>query len=498
MYASLAEVHTLSLAFAVATLILALRFGRTGERRDLLLLTLVFTQGVAHQRAVAFLAPAITVLIYPQLRALWRGLGAAVAVGLLAPLTYLYLPLRVWTGATWVFGSPGTWAGLLAIAFQNRGETVARRLSSLPDWLARLDATRQALFNDMLWPLLILGLIGLGLLTLKGKRREGAGLTLAWVPYRLLALVIWRGEAGDAQFASVIQIVALAGVGLALILEWLRQRSHALGIAAGTALALTLMVWGWNVHPFILSITRDRSAEAVIALAQQIAPPADGRPTTLVVPWGRDYWALTYAKAYRGQLPELNLVDHNADFRAILDRGDRLLTPSKTFYLFPLSWWEERLGRLYLASAAPGILELNPTQPIQAAGLPPGATLDLENGLRIRSATLAWASPERLLLTVYWECMQPVAEDYSVAVHLVAHDPPQGASDMLAQADSANPLEGWYPTSRWSLGEIVRDHYLIQVPEGSAAVAVRVALYRVAPEGGFINTPWLSLLVPAR
>lgn len=495
-YASLAEVHTLWLAFIIATLIFAVRFGRSGKRRDLLLLTLFITQGTVHHRAVLLVAPAVAVLIYPQWRALWRSLGSVIGVTLLAPLTYLYLPLRVWTGATWVFGSPGTWVGLLAIAFQNRGETVTRRLSHLPDWLARLDATRQVLFDSMLWPLLVLGLVGLGLLAFQGKRREGIGLTLAWVPYLLLALVIWKGELGDGQLASTLPILALAGMGLALILERLRQRSSPLGIAAGTALALTLMVWGWNVRPSILSITRDRSAEAVIALAQQIPPPADSRPTTLTVPWGRDYWALTYAQAYQGQLPGLNLVDHNADFRTILDRGDHLLTPSKTFYLFPLSWWEERLGRLYLASVAPGVIELSLTPPIQAADIPMDMAFDLENGLRIRSASLKWTGPDQLLLTVYWECVQPVADNYSVAVHLVAHDPPQDASDVLAQADSVHPLGGWYPTSRWGLGEIVRDHYLIPVPEGSAPMAVRIGLYRTAPEGGFMNSPWLSLPLP--
>jgi hypothetical protein len=92
--------------------------------------------------------------------------------------------------------------------------------------------------------------------------------------------------------------------------------------------------------------------------------------------------------------------------------------------------------------------------------------------------------------------MRPVAEDYSVAVHLVAHDPPRGGEDVLTQADSAHPLQGWYPTSRWGQGEIVRDHYLIQLPEGSTPVAVRIALYRVTPEGEFVNSPWLSQPLP--
>ena len=496
--ASLAEVHTLTLVFTVATLIFAMRFGRTGGRRDLLLLALFLTQGVAHQRSVALMAPAVAVLIWPQLRGLWRGLGAAFLVSLLGPLTYLYLPLRVWMGAMWVFGSPGTWDGFWEMVFDNRSDRVFTWPTSLDEWMARAEATVRILADDMLWPLLLLGLVGLVTLAFRGRRRESVGVTLAWVPNVLLTVIIWKGWIGDAQLAAKLPVLALAGVGLALILEWLRQRSRPLGAAAAVALALTLGVWGWHVRPFVLSVTHDYSTDAVIALAEQVAPLPDDRPTVLTLPWGHDYWALTYAQAYRGQLPGLILVDHTADFSEITERGDRLLTPSKTFHVFPVSWWERRLGRLYLTSVAPGIVELSPMLPVTAGDVPATLGFDLGNGLRIRSATLAWNAPDQLLLEIYWEVAQPVAEDYSVAVHLVARDPPQGGEDVLAQADALHPLQGWYPIARWSPGEIVCDHYLIQVPEGCAPVAVRVALYRAASEGGFVNSPWLSLPLPVR
>jgi hypothetical protein len=80
---------------------------------------------------------------------------------------------------------------------------------------------------------------------------------------------------------------------------------------------------------------------------------------------------------------------------------------------------------------------------------------------------------------------------------LVAHDPPRDGSDVLSQADSLHPVAGWYPTSQWQAGEIVRDCYVIDVPAGSAPVAVRVALYRVGDSGDIVNSPWLSLPVPA-
>jgi hypothetical protein len=248
----------------------------------------------------------------------------------------------------------------------------------------------------------------------------------------------------------------------------------------------------------VLSITRDPSAEAVIAVAAQVTPVPEDRPTTLVSTWGMDYWALAYAQGCRGELPGLNLVDHNADLNGIVGRGDRLLILDKILHVFPVPRWERRLGRLYLSSAAPGVVEISPTPPVAAGDVPLGETLDLENGLAIRSASLEWAKEDRLLVTVYWEAVRPVGEEYSVAVHLMARDPPVAPADVLAQADSAHPVDGWYPTSRWSPGEIVRDMHAIPVPAGSAPVSVRIALYRTDPEAGFVNSPWLSLPVPTR
>jgi hypothetical protein len=105
-------------------------------------------------------------------------------------------------------------------------------------------------------------------------------------------------------------------------------------------------------------------------------------------------------------------------------------------------------------------------------------------------------SDNDIVVTVAYQASGPVAEEYSVAVHLVANDPPQSAADILDQDDKASPVDTWYPTSQWRPGEIVRDTYLITVPPGSAPVAIRLGMYRNDPEAGFVNTPWLSLPLP--
>jgi len=579
MDASIGELHTATMALTLAALIFAVRFGRDGARADLLWLTFVFSQGVVHQRSLILIAPAVLLLVLPNLldvfRMGWRTWLLLVGIALLAPLTYLYLPLRVWLGADWVFGAPGTWDGFWTLFFDNRADRV---FDLSTDWAARLRTTLAILHDDLWLPLLGVGLAGLWLNrpptaddrrqperqpTADGSRqlerrptadgrpqREvttgnwqlatasgsgrwsavgrrlliGLALTLAWVPNFIVTVLIWRNRVTDGQLAAKLPVVLLAGVGVALVLDWLwRMRGKVPGARgqvpgeersslvpgpwnlapiAALALVAALGYRAWATRPFILSVTRDDSSQAIVeAVDRVVADPA--RPATVLVPWGTDYWTLTYEQRFGGRLAGLNLVDHNARPQDIIDRGRRLLLPDQTLRIFPLSTFEERLGPLYLASAAPGVVEISPSPIITETALVTSSSIiptdfDLENGARVRGYRLDWADEATLLLTLYWGADGPLEFDYSTAVHLVAADPPAGPADILTQADKAHPVDGWHPTTRWRAGEIVRDSYLLPVPAGSAPVAVRVAMYRSDPAAGFVNTPWLSLPVPAR
>jgi hypothetical protein len=123
---------------------------------------------------------------------------------------------------------------------------------------------------------------------------------------------------------------------------------------------------------------------------------------------------------------------------------------------------------------------------------------DLGNGVIVKQAELEWHSASELVLTVFWENGIPEQKDYSVAVHLVSSDPPAGPQDILAQADQTHPVEGWYPVSGWQNGEVVRDMYSLDVPDGAVPAAVRLSMYRVGDDGSFQNTNWLSLDIPPR
>ncbi len=62
---------------------------------------------------------------------------------------------------------------------------------------------------------------------------------------------------------------------------------------------------------------------------------------------------------------------------------------------------------------------------------------------------------EAALITLYWEAMRPVAEDYTVFVHLVGED-----GRLAGQVDS-QPAAGSRPTSQWQPGVVITDPYAL-------------------------------------
>jgi hypothetical protein len=63
-------------------------------------------------------------------------------------------------------------------------------------------------------------------------------------------------------------------------------------------------------------------------------------------------------------------------------------------------------------------------------------------------------------LTLFWQCLKGMDQDYTVFTHLV-----DGEGRLWGQQDNP-PVDGFYPTTKWQGGEIVRDQYdLLISPE---------------------------------
>ncbi|MEZ4515698.1 MAG: hypothetical protein R3C44_02290 [Chloroflexota bacterium] len=303
--ASIAELHTATMAVSVAILLFALRFGRSGSRGDLLWLTFVLTQGVFHQRSVVVLTPAVVVLMAPHLldifRMGWRTWALVIGVALLAPLTYLYLPLRVWTGADWVFGSLGTWDGFWSLFFDNRADRIFDMQTA---WAGRIQTTLDILNDDMWLPLLIAGYSGCGFLfwTAVPNRQPASnpmdspalsgflvslGLTLVWL---LQSIADSPHLARPRNRCPVGSEVAGGTAGLCwagVVLGWLYRHWAWSAVVAALGLAGVLVFWVVQTRPFVLSITRDDSTQALVETVDRVPRDSLTAPRRLQCPGDR-------------------------------------------------------------------------------------------------------------------------------------------------------------------------------------------------------------------
>jgi hypothetical protein len=80
-------------------------------------------------------------------------------------------------------------------------------------------------------------------------------------------------------------------------------------------------------------------------------------------------------------------------------------------------------------------------------------------------------------LVLYWRCLERMENDYTVFVHLLDDE-----GNILAQGDSP-PVQGHYPTTVWTVGEMVRDeHPLVGQPQAMAR-GVRFAVGWYSAQG---------------
>jgi hypothetical protein len=82
-----------------------------------------------------------------------------------------------------------------------------------------------------------------------------------------------------------------------------------------------------------------------------------------------------------------------------------------------------------------------------------------------------------LSLVLYWRCLERMENDYTVFVHLL-----DAEGSIVAQGDSP-PVQGYYPTTMWAVGEMVRDEHPLVGPPEAVARGVRFAAGWYSQEG---------------
>jgi hypothetical protein len=100
---------------------------------------------------------------------------------------------------------------------------------------------------------------------------------------------------------------------------------------------------------------------------------------------------------------------------------------------------------------------------VGTGGAPASQTLDVTLGGQVRLVGYDLsgdpAQGRALGLTLYWQALETVAQDYTIFVHLL------GPERELAVQHDAPPLNGVHPTSRWLVGDIFTEHVMLPLPK---------------------------------
>ncbi len=119
-----------------------------------------------------------------------------------------------------------------------------------------------------------------------------------------------------------------------------------------------------------------------------------------------------------------------------------------------------------------------PSIQLAGAAIAQGAN-NFNNQLVLRRATIDTPTVERggqVNITLEWQGLQTIAEDYTVFVHLV------GPDGMLHGQVDFYPVKGTLATSHWTPGQVIHDPYTVPVPTDAppGAYTVHVGMYLLA------------------
>ncbi len=98
---------------------------------------------------------------------------------------------------------------------------------------------------------------------------------------------------------------------------------------------------------------------------------------------------------------------------------------------------------------------------------------------------------DNIHLTLFWQCLEEMEQSYTTFTHLV-----DAGDSVVAQKDNP-PLDGFYPTTKWEVGEVVRDQYDLVIPSGtpSGEYQLKTGMY-LAETGERLNVLKDDVLLP--
>ncbi len=451
--------------------------GRVFRSRDRYLVYMAFMAGLclANLVTVLFAVPALLWFVLSREPGLWRR-GRLILICLVAAIlplfSYAYVYVVGDLHPEWRGASPQAWPNTLAwfldflSTSQGRSELTWNLSGGFPTWVF------DALFDDFTVPVLVAVIIGLFLL---GQRR---GLLMAGIlaVYAVFTYIDRYGNWFQVFIPGhVVLMVCVAAVADRLWRQWPRWPVRTGVLVFFAVLLLTRLAVNWPRNDSARRPDDDGLIPGWAILADDPAPGA------AVVCTYEEGLSLDYLTGIWGARPDVQVL---------------AATPDGTT-------WTARSGPVYLTRSAAVLTDPAVLAPFhlwsrgrlidvrrQAVTDPPSSMIALPPGADIGAGQLSLLGYElhprpdarALQVVFYWRAGQPFVYDWTISARLMAAGQIVRWGDMPAQDDHP-PVWGAYPTTRWRVGEIVRDDHLVPWQEGLEYDRVGAVVYRPTGDG---------------
>jgi hypothetical protein len=467
-YSVTSEEYTAAVLQTALIVLFAFRWDKTRKDKFFLLLAFVVGLALANLLTVLLAVPALLFFVLKGAPGIVkRGrLMAKSAVLVLCPLlSYGYVYVRGaqhpewWGGTKW--DSALEWFVDFLTISQGRGELSWSIGGWGPEPLTHV-------FVELTVVGLVAGLAGIAFL---GWRRAGLlyGIILGYVPF------IYLDRFGN-WFQVVMPLYLLGALGMGILADraWRRFPGWPRVVVVLGLLVLTINRLWFN---FPLADQRDRPQDTALELGRAIL--ADVPPGGAVISGNyEENLSLNYLTKVWGERRDLRVVITD-DVLEMYEAGEGNLFLTRGSVAMVLSRLAESPS---LSSSGLQLIALSREPSYETPPMEGRVDAVLGEDLVLLGYDSVPAA-EGLRLALYWKASDVLDADYAVSVR-----PTRGSELLfdegeLVQEDHAHPVWGFYPTSRWVRGEVVRDDYLVAVPSGLAYDGATVVVYRATDEG---------------
>ena len=480
VHGAIPEVYSLWMFIVLFAILLAMKLDLGWSDKHGWVLAFVAGLGVAHHRLFAATIPVLILWVWneaPRGRALWRWVLVAAMAFVAGFLPYADMILRARGGAEWIYGDPSSWVGFWSL-FWAREYGAVQTLSGDPQVL--MDGVfriMNVLWLDMGWQGVLYFFIGAPFAIRGHLRRSSMFLLSIATMYILFAIALPRAVLIEAVAMLVVgPLLVVATVGIARIAD----------ISSGTRILATIGVLGVSCSYWlgnrssVLEITRDLSGVETMAQLSDLEAPSGA---TIMSPWGRRHFALSYVTQVEGLYPGWRVGHHAEDWAEIVRRETVVYTNSDSIYGFGPDWWRKIIGgEPYFSSAGAGWVAVSPIPlPMTVGGAVDG---EIASGIHLKGSSFS-EEKDVFKAVLCWQAWQSPKADYSTFVHLASVGHIVAPEELVASSDHSIPVDGWHPTTGWRRGEVVCDAHAIILPGEADFEYVIAGMYTRNETGGF-------------